>query len=1445
MALAADAAAYAVVEESMRAKEEGMLPASASVAPGGREPSTTAGGGVGDFGASAPSTSATASGPSGMPAASAAVSAGSAGGGGGDGRHTHSQALHTMGGKAQLQAHLRDISQRSADEASRPIAVAHAILSDVSMRLLVNAAVDTVTRLLSGPHGRWAGQAEVTPAVGFSPGLRVSYWLHAAHLLSTPAAVSAADASTPAGATAAAAACDHGRPPLPALGGRAGDRGGAGGAGEKASPSGGHQHYLELGIGPSGQVLVRHFPPLLPLHAAESDVLFVPGGPSIGASGSGGGGGPVLLPPDLTLDSETLNVDELLLRVAAHAAAGELLAVRATLAALLSRQNPGLAVHAALRVAPLAWVRAGAEKGFREAVITAAADPDRATSASGGGASTPLAGGSGGAGGGGGAQPTAVVAVPQLELCVEGMLLLVVSKSLFSGRLLLAPGPGLGFDAQVDHQVSYAHKEGEINKAVVTANSSAAIAKDRDESAGGAALSPGMGALCVRLAKVLGDLQRHANMVRCITSARRLCMHLGGLSKCVLNAAAAAAPWLNLRRNGNHWSFEPMMFPQSFPPLRAPRLPAAPNGQRHHNSDVELRGLCFVLASDPFWPPGGSLPSWPPAYSLIVCGCTAGTVPARVLKVVPVPTMALLGGGGSPDKSTAPAAAAAAAAAAATQAPSRMGSLTHIGGTGGGGGHEPTHGATPGLVWTPPGTALPCDAPTPPLHFHGADAATPRLSTGCASAAPQRDISSELEVVAGWCRTRMHWERLLASLSALRVPYAECVSAGSSYRLVLEGLPGLPLPFHAERRSDSSGAHTSGTATTSAASVGIDSVVVELLPGARRAGGGGSACSGFVARVAGAFFADPASARAVAGAAAAACSSSGGSGGLGAGGKQTRGGGGGVGGGAAHGLARVLLQAQGSRAHGVPAHCLSPASASGGGDDPATRTAAPDANGSLHATSPHTGVGAPLELRYSYSRGHSAADLVRDLLALARMTRMLARLEALAQPPGAALAVVEHRHHSTAGAGMGAGAECEKAAEPAAKRARTGRAAAAPAPTQNGGHHHHLAVGGDGGRAKPPVDVATTAAAGSATATALTWRWPANGTVSLARYGYSAATLSYTSPTARPTAEPTAASCAPTSGDGNGAGATGGAGGGGEAAGCCSVHLQVQWHGPDEGGCGMSEAQADAWRAACGGGTDGSSEAGGGAPECCTVACHMRELPSRGDGSGGGGSAAATIRGLLPPDVRAALADMAGLGNEGLLLDALVLTAWPMMQLQSLTLPPPLPPTLSAQRAAGPGPGSGMGAERGAVFGERLVLLPTCPPFEQRVVCPIGSGWWGPAGTAAGAPGQPPQQLAASAPTHLVLDVSCTAAAKTWLKLSAVCGGGVSSTSGSEGAGSSSSATLSAVQRALAGEDVDVVACVGVKPGGGGGWKGHGPMWMLVDNQHLGAVVRRIARAVA
>lgn len=47
----------------------------------------------------------------------------------------------------------------------------------------VDAAVDVANAMLAAPSGRWAGHAELRPSAVFSPGLRVTYWTHAAYLL--------------------------------------------------------------------------------------------------------------------------------------------------------------------------------------------------------------------------------------------------------------------------------------------------------------------------------------------------------------------------------------------------------------------------------------------------------------------------------------------------------------------------------------------------------------------------------------------------------------------------------------------------------------------------------------------------------------------------------------------------------------------------------------------------------------------------------------------------------------------------------------------------------------------------------------------------------------------------------------------------------------------------------------------------------------------------------------------------------------------------------------------------------------------------------------------------------------------------------------------------------------------------------------------------------------
>ena len=221
-------------------------------------------------------------------------------------------------------------------------------------RLLVDAAVGVVGGL-SAKGGRWAGgHLQTQPARAISPGMRISYWLHAVPLLPEPPASSEVAGRGEAGELSSSVA-------IVAIVTRQGGGSGGGVLGIR--------YHLEVGSDASAATVVRHLPPLPPLEIRPGDDLApsstspfsisngggLDGLPSVGplpseqrhqqqqgiAKAKGGqvqraAMSTVIAPPELRLDSAYVNVDELLLRSAAHVATAELLALRSAVEAALA-----------------------------------------------------------------------------------------------------------------------------------------------------------------------------------------------------------------------------------------------------------------------------------------------------------------------------------------------------------------------------------------------------------------------------------------------------------------------------------------------------------------------------------------------------------------------------------------------------------------------------------------------------------------------------------------------------------------------------------------------------------------------------------------------------------------------------------------------------------------------------------------------------------------------------------------------------------------------------------------------------------------------------------------------------------------------------------------------------------------------------------------------------
>ena len=332
-------------------------------------------------------------------------------------------------------------------------------------RLLVDAAVGVVGGL-SAKGGRWAGgNLQTQPARAISPGMRISYWLHAVPLLPEPPPASSemagrGEAGEPSSSVAFVAAGGGTR------------QGGGGGVL-------GIRYHLEVGSDASAATVVRHLPQLPPLEIRPGDDLAASSTSPFSTSKVGGPGGlpsgplpseqqqqqkqggvaaakggqvqraavsTVIAPPELRLDSAYVNVDELLLRSAAHVATAELLALRSAVEAALAGVVGASAAVAAeqctvrLALRPVPWTLRQVAAAARDAAAAEAAESAATPPSSSGGRRQRGSCGGSGAGLSGGGH--IVLHCPELEFSVGGSPLFRISKSLFTGRILFRPDIG-------------------------------------------------------------------------------------------------------------------------------------------------------------------------------------------------------------------------------------------------------------------------------------------------------------------------------------------------------------------------------------------------------------------------------------------------------------------------------------------------------------------------------------------------------------------------------------------------------------------------------------------------------------------------------------------------------------------------------------------------------------------------------------------------------------------------------------------------------------------------------------------------------------------------------------------------------------------------------------------------------------------------------------------
>ncbi|KXZ56932.1 hypothetical protein GPECTOR_1g840 [Gonium pectorale] len=725
-------------------------------------------------GAGAPSESAATPAPSGLTGTGGAAGAGPGGGG-------------------SLAA---AVKRSEDDEVGAPLAVMHAILTDVAGRLLADELA-AAARALAAPGSRWHGHIAVKPSSLLSPGVRIEYWVSA--------------------------------PPL--LAQRALPTSGTSGEDFRAVKPG--PPYLELGMSEGGCVEVLHSPSSLHKPVAVSK---------------------------LRLDTFRVNVEEVLMRAANMSSQFQLLQIRAELKAHLLEAMGNRA--GTLRLNNLArqlWCREGQalqQPGAEEQEEEQARQQPQPGD---GGAAGPSGPEAMDVDGGAAAQkpvqpqqapippPTTPVPevsgliaraappeeaagalvllnAPVLEYLVAGTTELKIGKHLFSGRLTLRPGQDERDEGSLDHAATIAAHEDHINAAAMAAYNAA--------SAGGDAY-PAWRALreaCTALSHVLQRTHTSTDATHFIQAARRASLHVCRLPRGLLESFTAACPSLAIeprpREKSATWALQSVPFPPNFPPLEAVPPETPPLRVPHC--------LAFFLQSRL------SLNS---PHVLVAVSCNKQLMPIKVLSCIPVPPstyrlpeqlvaacMAVsssghnhshaaggaLGGaaagggtaaqgrssprafanghdagGRSPDASPIREASGAGAGrlSAAGTGVSGLASSDAVAGPGGSGSGC---GAAPsGIPSLPSGTSPQQQANGRPSSFGGGGALPQQPAQAQSLAHPHHGHSrptgqqvavmlaqQQLSSVVRWCRRRMVWEVLLVQLQAVGAAFEELCFVG-------------------------------------------------------------------------------------------------------------------------------------------------------------------------------------------------------------------------------------------------------------------------------------------------------------------------------------------------------------------------------------------------------------------------------------------------------------------------------------------------------------------------------------------------------------------------------------------------------------------------------------------------------------------------------------------
>ncbi|GAX72686.1 hypothetical protein CEUSTIGMA_g142.t1 [Chlamydomonas eustigma] len=1342
MSLAADAAAY---EKLRRNSYRSATPAAVSVAEDAMDADER-------VDTAAPSSSAMAAGLSESHALSGHSSRSRSLASSAPATGTSSMMAGAAGCTGQFKANVESMRLHAADESTMPVLVAHSLLSDISMRLLLDAIRAAAEGLLAE---RWSGDhLEIQPAVTLMPGIRLMYWRQATPLtiLLTPDSIPAVVASTVnLGNT-------QSRYSSQLL---------------SSSLTGGGLHHLEIGIDQSGSPIVTHLPQLQHVNLKHGDKwsgaltsATMHEVQQMGAVSEASQSEPVVVQaPELSLNSAAVNVDELLLLASAHVACLELSILRAGIQACLQKGATASAPLFTLRIAalPLPWIRRQVGDMVRETLTEAAVKAGHSPAAA------DVGGGFEGAvsthphlvdfasASSRGPPPLHphhfIVECPVLEVHVEDMLLMKVSKNLITGRILLHAGTAVSSDFHISsHQATFKMEE-EINKLAAdayreastlppsSASSSASITPDSLAEVGAA---KAVRVISLYLARIFLEQYRRVGLIRFISMARRLQLHSQGVGKAMMADQIKHFPWLNPSRSSLDWASVPILLPPSYPPLPARHTEPL----NHHASTPtgEARGLYWLLSTE--HPSGSFSTGTRPSYYLIILSCTLQGEPLQVLKVVSVPPAIYM-----------------------TSPPGRLPHVSEIEGVksehtsfedqdedvrnrrgsvlcaselvlGSGDSlaslqelqmqpmsssliQHPT--TLSGHDWTPVMTS-----PSPGLPSEPAAGSTIPLSAlplsyphgqpeGDSSTFIKNGFEGEVKSVIAWCKSHMQWETMLCQFQSLGVRFVESMSGASPNTVVLESLLGdVPLPHVISRACLHSTEDEGAGSTLATSSLSIHFVHVRLdthsisqqSSFSSVTSTSGSEAHGFIATISGRFLADSSSSSSL----------------------ITRRG----------AVGEDQWRSLGSE-QTVPCHAHS-----------SGRTWQAELRGAMHCmctTANMVLAGRdsclssslpPLQLVYSFHHGHSVLDLLQDLASILRMQEMLSELERMGKV-SRVLRVVNHgmetipwskdaptlprtqedfmdsdvdgsvslRRVHVAANGLDSFRDTIIKAEEVNVKLeespcnmlsrKRGREDSWPHENGNGENHHphHPVVSTE--KVKPMLNDTSLEVNMSREKAfskepyphTLFWMWPKNGSVELLHYGYFSAVLQYKPPDDIPTSEHTPL----------------------VSSASRALHLFFHWRPAtqpkilvpfQEGEAGVSTSSASS---------------------CCAVSCCIRATFSANMEACNGLDQQMSA---LPEVVLSSYQDMADMGEFGLMMDALVITVSPMSQLVA-----------SAAKTTQSSSHSSSG------YLPQPVLLQSHPPFQHRMLISLPCA-------------------DSSSPSHsayITVDLFCTATGQSWLKL--------------------------------------------------------------------------------